>query len=96
LSISYNFTVVSIFIIQNSADKYPPKLSHNKVKMSDLVADRLAEAAQIESEWNAMSYKDRAAWWMSAKWYGYMSAEAYRRGDPLNSEISNRCTKFRF
>ncbi len=58
--------------------------------MSDLVADRLAEAAQIESEWNAMSYKDRAAWWMSAKWYGYMPADAYRRGDPINLDISCR------
>lgn len=59
--------------------------------MSDsVVAARMAEAAQIESEWNAMSYKDRAAWWMSAKWYGYMSAEAYRRGDPLNTDISCR------
>lgn len=46
-----------------------------------LAAQRLAEAPAIEAEWAAMSYKDRASWWMSAKWYGYMSTEAYRRGD---------------
>ena len=56
----------------------------------DLAAQRLAEAPIIESEWNAMSYKDRVAWWMSAKWYGYMSTEAYRRGDPVNADISCR------
>lgn len=56
----------------------------------DLAAQRLAEAPIIESEWNAMSYKDRAAWWMSAKWYGYMSTEAYRRGDPAHADISCR------
>ncbi len=57
---------------------------------SDITAQRLAEAPIIENEWNNMSYKDRAAWWMSAKWYGYMSTEAYRRGDALNTEISCR------
>jgi hypothetical protein len=54
------------------------------------MSERLAEAVQIENEWNAMSYKDRAAWWVSAKWYGYMSTEAYRRGDPINPNISCR------
>jgi hypothetical protein len=54
---------------------------------SAVVAQRLAEAALIESEWTAMSYKDRAAWWLSAKWYGYQSAEAYRSGnDALPNE----------
>ncbi len=57
---------------------------------SGVIAQRLAEAAQIESEWNAMSYKDRAAWWMSAKWYGYQSAEAYRRGDDAQPNESCR------
>jgi hypothetical protein len=57
---------------------------------ADIATQRLAEAPIIESEWNAMSYKDRTAWWMSAKWYGYMSTEAYRRGDALNTEISCR------
>jgi hypothetical protein len=57
---------------------------------SGVVAQRLAEAALIESEWNAMSYKDRASWWMSAKWYGYQSAEAYRRGDDAQPNESCR------
>jgi hypothetical protein len=57
---------------------------------SAVVAQRLHEAAQIESEWNEMSYKDRAAWWMSAKWYGYQSAEAYRRGDDARPNESCR------
>ena len=57
---------------------------------ADIAAQRLTEVSIIESEWNGMSYKDRAAWWMSAKWYGCMSTEAYRRGDPLNTEISCR------
>ena len=57
---------------------------------SAVVAQRLAEAAQIESEWNAMSYKDRASWWMSAKWYGYQSTDAYRRGDDAQANESCR------
>lgn len=57
---------------------------------SDIAAQRLAEAAQIDQEWNAMSYKDRAAWWISAKWYGYQSTEAYRRGDAPNPNESCR------
>ena len=56
-----------------------------------LAAQRLAEAPVIEVEWADMSYKDRASWWMSAKWYGYMSTEAYRRGDaPANTNESCR------
>ena len=52
--------------------------------------DRLAEAALIENEWNVMSYKDRAAWWMSAKWYGYQSAESYRCGEVAKPNESCR------
>jgi hypothetical protein len=52
---------------------------------SEVVAQRLSEAPLIEQEWATMSYKDRAAWWLSAKWYGYMSTEAYRRGDAPSS-----------
>jgi hypothetical protein len=58
---------------------------------SEVAAQRLAEAPAIEQEWNNMSYKDRAAWWMSAKWYGYMSKEAYCRGDAItNADESSR------
>lgn len=57
---------------------------------SELAAQRLAEAPLIVQEWNAMSYKDRAAWWMSAKWYGYMSTEAYRRGD-ISTNTNESC-----
>jgi hypothetical protein len=63
----------------------PPTLDRSAV-----VAQRLAEAAVIESEWTAMSYKDRASWWMSAKWYGYQSVEAYRRGDDAQPNESCR------
>jgi hypothetical protein len=52
--------------------------------------DRLSEAALIESDWNVMSYKDRAAWWMSAKWYGYQSTEAYRCGEVAKHNESCR------
>jgi hypothetical protein len=37
-----------------------------------------------------MSYKDRAAWWISAKWNGYQSTKAYRRGDAPNPNESSR------
>jgi hypothetical protein len=57
---------------------------------SDVAAQRLAEAAIIENEWNEMSYKDRAAWWISAKWNGYQSTESYRRGDTPNPNESSR------
>ena len=57
---------------------------------TSLAPDRLAEAALIESEWNVMSYKDRAAWWMSAKWYGYQSLESYRSGEVAKPNESCR------
>ena len=51
------------------------------MSLSENIPTRLAEAAAIDAEWNAMSYKDRVAWWVSAKWYGYQSKESYCRGD---------------
>jgi hypothetical protein len=65
-------------------------MSDSTPDRSAVVAQRLAEAAQIESEWNTLSYKDRASWWMSAKWYGYQSADAYRRGDDAQPNESCR------
>jgi hypothetical protein len=64
------------------------KMSEPALSLVEIATQRLLVAPQIENEWNAMSYKDRAAWWVSAKWYGYMSTEAYRRGDPFNPDVS--------
>jgi hypothetical protein len=70
----------------------PPESASTSVPFSEaLAAERLADAPQIEQEWNNMSYKDRVTWWASTKWYGYMSTEAYRRGEASSdSNMSSR------
>jgi DNA polymerase III gamma/tau subunit len=67
-----------------------PPCQMASLSSSELAAQRLAEAPVIEQEWNTMSYKDRAAWWLSAKWYGYMSSDDYRRGQ-VSSNPNESC-----
>ncbi len=43
-----------------------------------------------ESVWATMSYKERIAWWVSAKYNGYQSEEDYERRVPCPAGVSNR------